>query len=49
MGMTQGQHFNLEALAADCADDGRYTMFLDATPLPFTHAVSGMVAPVAIK
>jgi kynurenine formamidase len=49
MGMTQGQHFNLEALAADCADDGRYAMFLDATPLPFTHAVSGMVAPVAIK
>jgi kynurenine formamidase len=49
MGMTQGQHFNLEALAADCADDGRYAMFLDATPLPFTHAVSGIVAPVAIK
>jgi len=49
MGMTQGQHFNLEALAADCADDGRYAVFLDATPLPFTHAVSGMVAPVALK
>jgi kynurenine formamidase len=49
MGMTQGQHFNLEALAADCADDGRYAMYLDATPLPFTHAVSGMVAPVAVK
>jgi len=30
-------------------DDGRYAVFLDATPLPFTHAVSGMVAPVAVK
>lgn len=49
MGMTQGQHFVLEALAEDCLDDGRYTMLLDATPLPFTHAVSGMVAPVAVK
>jgi kynurenine formamidase len=49
MGMTQGQHFNLEALAADCADDGRYAFFLDASPLPFTHAVSGMVHPVAVK
>jgi kynurenine formamidase len=49
MGLTQGQNFALEALAADCLDDGRYAMYLDATPLPFTHAVSGMVAPVAVK
>jgi kynurenine formamidase len=49
MGMTQGQNFNLEALAADCADDGRYTVFLSATPEPFTHAVSGLVHPVAVK
>ncbi len=26
MGMTQGQHWDLEELAADCADDGRYTL-----------------------
>ena len=32
MGMTQGQNWNLEELAADCADDGRYTFFLDASP-----------------
>ncbi len=49
MGMTQGQNWNLEALAADCADDGRYTVFLSATPEPFTHAVSGLVHPVAVK
>ena len=49
MGMTQGQNWNLEALAADCADDGRYTVFLEASPMPFTHAVSGLVHPVAIK
>ena len=31
------------------AGDGRYTVFLSATPEPFTHAVSGLVHPVAIK
>jgi kynurenine formamidase len=49
MGMTQGQNWNLEALAADCADDGRYTCFLDASPLPFTNAVGSPVNPIAIK
>lgn len=49
MGMTQGQHFLLEDLASDCLDDGRYAFFVDATPLPFTHAVSGMVSPIAVK
>lgn len=49
MGMTQGQNWNMEALSADCADDGRYTFFLDASPLPFTNAVGSPVNPVAIK
>jgi kynurenine formamidase len=49
MGMTQGQNWNLEGLAADCADDGQYTCFLDASPLPFTGAVGSPVNPVAIK
>jgi kynurenine formamidase len=49
MGMTQGQNWNLEALAADCADDGRYSCFLDASPLPFTNAVGSPVNPIAIK
>jgi kynurenine formamidase len=49
MGMTQGQNWNLEALAADCAADGRYTCFLDASPLPFTGGVGSPVNPVAVK
>lgn len=49
MGMTQGQNFNLESLAADCAADGVYEFFLDASPLPFTHACGAPVQPVAVK
>jgi kynurenine formamidase len=49
MGLTQGQNFDLEALAADCADDGVYTFLLEATPLPFTGAVGSPVHPVAVK
>jgi kynurenine formamidase len=49
MGMTQGQNWNLEQLAADCADDGRYAFFLDASPLPFTNGVGAPVQPVAVK
>jgi kynurenine formamidase len=49
MGLTQGQNFHLEALAADCADDGRYTFFLEATPEPFADAVGAPVQPVAVK
>jgi kynurenine formamidase len=49
MGLTQGQNFVLDDLAADCADDGRYAFLLEASPLPFTGAVGAPVAPVAIK
>jgi kynurenine formamidase len=49
MGLTQGQNWNLEALAADCADDGVYEFLLDATPQPFTNAVGTPVNPVAVK
>jgi kynurenine formamidase len=49
MGMTQGQNWNLEDLAADCATDGRYSFFLDASPLPITHAVGSPVNPVVVK
>jgi kynurenine formamidase len=49
MGMTQGQNFDLEALAADCADDDVYDFLLEASPLPFTGAVGSPVNPVAIK
>jgi kynurenine formamidase len=49
MGMTQGQNWNMEDLSVDCADDGRYTFFLDASPMPLTNAVGSPVNPVAIK
>jgi hypothetical protein len=49
MGLTQGQNFNLEALAADCAEDGRYSFFLNATPEPFSNAFGSPVVPLAIK
>jgi kynurenine formamidase len=49
MGLVQGQNFDLEALAADCADDGRYAFFLEATPEPVVNAGGAPVSPVAIK
>jgi kynurenine formamidase len=49
MGMTQGQNFVLDPLAEDCASDGVYSFFLDATPLPFTNGLGSPVNPVAIK
>ncbi|OLE28446.1 MAG: cyclase [Catenulispora sp. 13_1_20CM_3_70_7] len=49
MGMLQGQNWDLEALAADCADDGVYEFFLSASPEPFTHAAGAPVNPVAVK
>jgi len=49
MGMTQGQNFVLDPLAEDCAADGVYCFFLDATPLPFTNGLGSPVNPVALK
>jgi kynurenine formamidase len=49
MGLTQGQNFDLEELAADCAADGEYEFFLEASPEPFVHGLGGPVNPVAIK
>jgi kynurenine formamidase len=49
MGLLQGQNFDLETLAADCADDGRYAFLLMATPEPFAGACGAPVAPVALK
>ncbi|MFM8237484.1 MAG: cyclase family protein [Actinomycetota bacterium] len=49
MGLVQGQNWDLDALAADCAADGQTTCLLVATPLPLTGAVGGPVAPTAIK
>jgi kynurenine formamidase len=49
MGMTQGQNWDLETLADDCAADGAYTFLLDASPQPFVGGVGSPVNPVAIK
>jgi kynurenine formamidase len=49
MGMLQGQNWNLEELAADCAQDGVYEFFLEASPEPFVGGVGTPVNPVAIK
>ncbi len=49
MGMTQGQNWVLDALADDCAADGRYTFLLDATPLPLTGGVGTPLNPLALK
>lgn len=49
LGLCVGEIFDLEALAADCASDGRYTMFFCANPLPVIGSVGGPINPTAIK
>jgi kynurenine formamidase len=49
MGLLQGQLWYLDELADDCAADGQYDALLCATPIPFTRAAGGPVAPTAVK
>jgi kynurenine formamidase len=49
VGLVQGQNWNLEALAEDCAADGQYEFLLSATPLPITGSCGGAIAPTAVK
>jgi kynurenine formamidase len=49
MGCPLGEMFDLEALAADCAEDGRYEVLLAAPPLPVTRAFGSPVNPLALK
>ena len=49
MGMTLGEMFDLEALAADCAADGVWECFLCAPVLKFANAVGTPLNPLAIK
>jgi kynurenine formamidase len=49
MGMTQGQNFDLEALAADCVDDGSYEFLFEGSPEPFVNGLGSPVNPIAIK
>jgi kynurenine formamidase len=49
MGLLMGEIFDLEALATDCAADGRYEFLFTAPPLPITGGVGSPVNPIAIK
>jgi kynurenine formamidase len=49
IGLTQGQNWHLDDLAADCAADAQYDFLLVATPIPLTGAVGAPTAPTAIK
>jgi hypothetical protein len=49
MGLTLGEIFFLEELAADCAADGRYAFLLVAPPLPVVRAVGTPINPYAMK
>ncbi|MBA2946855.1 cyclase family protein [Streptomyces himalayensis] len=49
IGLLIGEMWDLDALAADCADDGVYEFWLTAAPLPITGAVGSPVNPIAVK
>jgi kynurenine formamidase len=49
MGLTQGQNWRLDDLAAACARDGRYTFLLVAPPEPVIGGTGAPVHPVAIR
>jgi kynurenine formamidase len=49
IGLFIGEMWDLDALAADCAEDGRYDFWLTAAPLPVTGAVGSPVNPIAVK
>ena len=49
MGMMLGEIFNLEDLAADCADDNVWEFLLSAPPLRVVGGVGSPVSPVAVK
>lgn len=49
IGLLQGQNWDLERLAAACADDRRYTFLLEATPEHVERGFGAPVNPVAIR
>ncbi|OLC15085.1 MAG: cyclase [Candidatus Rokubacteria bacterium 13_1_40CM_69_27] len=49
MGMLVGEIFDLDALAADCAQDRVWEFLFVAPPLPITGAVGTPVNPFAVK
>lgn len=49
MGMPLAEILDLDALAADCADDGRWSFLFVAPPLHITNAVGSPTTPIAVK
>jgi kynurenine formamidase len=49
MGMPFGEMFDLDALAEDCAVDGRYEFLFVASPLPIPGASGAPVSALAVK
>jgi hypothetical protein len=47
--MLVGEIFDLEGLAADCAEDGVYEFLFVAPPLTITGAVGSPINPQVIK
>ncbi|MBQ9055215.1 cyclase family protein [Rhodococcus sp. (in: high G+C Gram-positive bacteria)] len=48
-GLAFGEMFDLDALAADCAEDGVHSFMFVASPLPLTGASGAPVSAVAVK
>ena len=49
MGLTLGEMFDLEELAADCASDGTWEFLFSAPPLKVTGGVGSPLNPLAVK
>jgi kynurenine formamidase len=49
MGLTLGEMFDLDELAADCAQDGIWEFFFSAPPLKVTGGVGSPLNPLAVK
>ena len=49
MGMTLGEIFDLDAMAADCEADGVWEFFFTSPPLKVEHAVGSPITPLAIE
>ena len=49
IGLTVGEMFNFEELAADCAGDGVYEFLFTGTGLKVSFSVGSPVTPIAIK
>jgi len=49
MGLTLGEMFDLDALAADCARDGVWEFLFSAPPLKVSGGVGSPLNPLAVK